>query len=245
MKFAFVIALTVVTTLCCFLWGLFGNDPTLLSARRVLQSLRGLNRSNNKWAILSSVFGTQMEYTFGGEETFEYAHPDPITATGDGYRVRCTNYNTEVHEGLFSHPRKKISFAIKIVFLTFLSIFVFYLFYIYAGIGMPFYVDQPSDTICYAGNSFALPNTVTQEAFNIDFLVIAPLKIHYNVYDLVDSLAASTSTAPTTATPQVITTTSTTAAAKGSITSTPSISVDDEHTPHPPSVRSAFLSSLV
>ena len=99
MKFALVIALTVVTTLCCVLLGLFGNVPMLLSARRVLQSLRGVNHSNNKWAILSSVFGTQMDYTFGGEETFEYAHSDPITATGDGYRVRCTDYTTELHQG--------------------------------------------------------------------------------------------------------------------------------------------------
>ena len=96
---------------------------------------------------------------------------------------------------------------------------------------MPFYVDQSSNTICYAGNSFVLPNTVTQEAFNIDFLVTAPLKIHYNVYDLVDSLAVPISTTTTTiSTPQVI----------NSTTSTPSVSVDDEHNPHPPSVRSTF-----
>ena len=98
MKFAFVIALTVVATLCCVLFGLFGNDSLLLSARRMLKG-RVLTRSNSKWAILSSVFGTQMEYTFGGEETFEYAHPDPITAVGDGYRVRCTDYDTELPEG--------------------------------------------------------------------------------------------------------------------------------------------------
>ena len=103
---------------------------------------------------------------------------------------------------------------------------------------MPFYVDQPSNTICYAGNSFALPNAVTQEAFNIDFLVTAPLKIHYNVYDFIDTLAAPTTTTPTTSTPQVITTTGTTAK-KDKTATTPSISVDDEHNPHP-TVRSAF-----
>ena len=100
---------------------------------------------------------------------------------------------------------------------------------------MPFYVDQSSNTICYAGNSFALPNTVTQEAFNIDFLVTAPLKIHYNVYDLVDSLAVPISTTTRISTPQVITSTT-----NGFVTSTPSVSVDDEHNPHPPSVRLNF-----
>lgn len=90
---------------------------------------------------------------------------------------------------------------------------------------MPFYVDQSSNTICYAGNSFALPNTV-QEAVNIDFLVTAPLKIHYNLYDLVDTLAVPISTTASISTPQVIT--------------KPSVSTDDEHNPHPTSVRSKF-----